>query len=71
MVMIDRGGSYNVRAVIDRVMSRSDRIEPPCAVPQLVMNSGRTVMERRATPFSSASTLMPRCSEKGMFFVNA
>src|SRR4051812_22520311 len=51
MVMMERGGSYSVRAVIESVMSSRDRIEPPCAVPQLVMNSGLMTMDRRATPF--------------------
>jgi hypothetical protein len=51
IVITERGGSYKVLADIESVMSSSDRMQPPCTVPQLVVNSGLTSSDRRATPF--------------------
>src|SRR5262245_18484221 len=65
------GGPKRVRADIDSVMSSSDRITPPCTVPQLVVKSGLISSDRRATPFSSASMRTPRCSAKRIFLTNS
>src|SRR5262249_31040206 len=69
--MTERGGSNRVRADIDSVMSRSEKITPPCTLPQLVVKAGLVSSERRATPFSSESILTPRCSEKRIFLMNS
>ena len=71
IVMIERGGSYKVRAAIESVISSSERMQPPCTVPQLVVNSGLISRDRRAAPLSSESIFTPRCSAKRIFLTNS